>query len=115
LFRRPRREDCKILADLAKAILDAKKKLHEIVGSIAGWVASKLGADALERTVARELAQKIPIPMVDDMLLSLLVACRSLASCSASAVAIRSTAVRASLTWPSRRLRNTSSRSSSPL
>jgi hypothetical protein len=36
LFRGRRRRDCKFLADLAKVILDGKRKLHEIIGRIGG-------------------------------------------------------------------------------
>jgi len=66
LFRGRRKKDCKFLADLAKLILEGKQKLHEIIGRFGGWIAGRLGAEPLERTVARELAQRIPIPVVDE-------------------------------------------------
>jgi len=60
LFRGRRRRDCKFLADLAKVILDGKRKLHEIIGRIGGWIAGKLGAEPLEHTVARDLRELDP-------------------------------------------------------
>jgi hypothetical protein len=67
LFRgRRRRGDCKSLADLAKAILSGKKKLHEIIGGVSGWIAGQFGAEPIERTVTRELAKRIRIPVVDE-------------------------------------------------
>lgn len=66
LFRRRRQGDCKKLAAFAKGLLDGKEKLHELAGSLGAWIAGKFGAQALERTVAKELAKKIPIPVVDE-------------------------------------------------
>jgi len=65
LFRGRRRRDCKALADLARAILAAKNKLHELIGRFAGWVTGQLGGGGLARSAAREIAQRIPIPVVD--------------------------------------------------
>ena len=58
--------NCRFLADLAKAILKGKEKMHEIIGGIGSWVAGKFGAEPIERTVARELARRIRIPVVDE-------------------------------------------------
>lgn len=66
LFGGRRHDNCSGLANLAKAILEGKKRLHQGVGQIAGWLASKVGAEPLEQTVARELAKRIPIPVVDE-------------------------------------------------
>jgi hypothetical protein len=66
LFRGRRRRDCKALADLARAILAAKNRLHELIGRLAGWTTGQLGGGGLERTVAREIAKRIPIPVVDE-------------------------------------------------
>jgi hypothetical protein len=66
LFRGRRRGDCRVLADLARAILRGKQQLHEIIGAVAAWLTRQFGGEALERTVARELAQRIPIPVVDE-------------------------------------------------
>jgi hypothetical protein len=66
LFRGQREGDCRKLAALAKALLDGKEKLHDLVGSLGGRIAGMFGAEAVERTVAKELAKKIPIPVVDE-------------------------------------------------
>jgi hypothetical protein len=66
LFRGRRRGDCKTLADLARAILAAKNKLHELIGRLAGWATGQLGGGGLARTAAREIAKRIPIPIVDQ-------------------------------------------------
>lgn len=66
LFGRRRDGDCKAIATMAKALLDGKEKLHDLVGEASGWLAEKLGAASLERIAAKELAKKIPIPVVDD-------------------------------------------------
>lgn len=62
VFRGRRRRRCRLLADVAQAILSGKTKLHDLVGSIAGWFASALGVGNVEQQLARELATKIPLP-----------------------------------------------------
>jgi hypothetical protein len=59
---RGRRRRCRGLADLAKAILDGRTKLHDLIGSFAGWLTSILGRSRLEQRFARELARRIPLP-----------------------------------------------------
>jgi len=66
LFSGHRQQECKILADMAKGILEGKKALHDFIGAIAGRIAGWLGGDAVERAVARELAKRIPIPGIDQ-------------------------------------------------
>jgi hypothetical protein len=66
LFGRRRDGDCRAIAAMAKALLDGKEKLHDLVGEASGWFAEKLGGQSLERIAAKELAKKIPIPVVDD-------------------------------------------------
>jgi hypothetical protein len=66
LFGRQRQADCKVLADMAKSLLDAKKALHDLVGSVASRVAGWMGGTGVECAVARELAQRIPIPVIDQ-------------------------------------------------
>jgi tetrahydromethanopterin S-methyltransferase subunit C len=66
LFKGRRRRDCKALAALAKALLAGKKKLHEMVGAIGGWLAGLIGGNLLARAAAKELAEKIPIPVIDE-------------------------------------------------
>ncbi|MGH3942526.1 MAG: hypothetical protein ACRDTG_28670 [Pseudonocardiaceae bacterium] len=66
LFDGHRQQECKILADMAKGVLDGKKALHDLIGSVASRVASWLGGGSVEQAVARELARRIPIPVVDQ-------------------------------------------------
>src|SRR6266545_672425 len=61
MFRGGRRR-CKLLAELASAFLTGKKKAHDLVGSVAGWIASRVGAGEVTRTFAKELASAIPLP-----------------------------------------------------
>lgn len=62
LFRRGRRRHCETLAQIASLILAGKKKLHDLVGSIAGWFAAWVGAGRVTQTFVRELATNIPLP-----------------------------------------------------
>jgi hypothetical protein len=66
MFGRQRQGDCKILADMAKELLEKKKALHDFIGAVASRVTGWLGGRAFECSVARELAQRIPIPVLDD-------------------------------------------------
>jgi hypothetical protein len=66
LFGRRRDGDCKTIAALAKALLDGKEKLHDLVGEASGWLMEKLGGQSVERIAAKELAKKIHIPVVDE-------------------------------------------------
>lgn len=61
LLRRKRRR-CRGLADLAKAILDGKTKLHDLVGSLGERIMALFGGGPIERQFARELAGRIPLP-----------------------------------------------------
>jgi hypothetical protein len=58
LFGRRRDGDWKAVAALAKALLDGKEKLHELVGEASGWLAEKLGLTSLERTAANGACQE---------------------------------------------------------
>ena len=58
--------DCKQIAALAKALIDGKEKLHDLIGEAGGWLTEKLRGQGLECIVAKELAKKIPIPIVDE-------------------------------------------------
>jgi hypothetical protein len=62
LFSRRRRRRCKLLAQLAAAILAGKKKLHDLVGAVAAWLVSLLGGDRVVQSFARQLASNIPLP-----------------------------------------------------
>jgi hypothetical protein len=66
LFGKRREGDCKKIAALARSLLDGKEKLHDLVGSFGGWLAEKLGGQGVERIAAKELAKKIPIPVIDE-------------------------------------------------
>jgi hypothetical protein len=66
LFGKRRQKDCKVLADIAKSLLDGKKALHDFVGSVASRLASWFGAHPVEQAVVNELAKHIPIPVVDE-------------------------------------------------
>jgi hypothetical protein len=66
LFGKRRQGDCKVLADMAKSLLAGKKALHDFVGSVASRVVGWLGAQSVERAVVNELAQRIPIPVIDQ-------------------------------------------------
>jgi hypothetical protein len=66
MFGRRRQGDCKVLADLARSILDGKKQLHELVRSSARGVTRLFGGGDIEATVASELSQHIHIPVVDE-------------------------------------------------
>ncbi|MBI1758537.1 MAG: hypothetical protein HYR62_04840 [Actinobacteria bacterium] len=62
LFRRRRHERCTGLARLASAILAGKERLHDLVGSLAGWAVSLFSGDQIVRAFARELASSLPLP-----------------------------------------------------
>ncbi|MGL5823550.1 MAG: hypothetical protein ACRCYU_01615 [Nocardioides sp.] len=53
---------CRLLADLARAVLRQKEVLHDIVGSAAGQVARWLQLGLFAQQLAAELTKKIPLP-----------------------------------------------------
>ncbi len=61
-LKRHRRRRCRGLADIAQAILDGRTKLHDLIGSFAGWLASVVGRSRIEQRFAREFAKRIPLP-----------------------------------------------------
>jgi hypothetical protein len=63
LFAARRSGLCKALAELAAETLATKKKLHSAVGWVAAWFAKRLGGGQLAVTVARELAENLPLPV----------------------------------------------------
>jgi hypothetical protein len=63
VFRDRRKMRCKALAGLARAILDAKDKIHQLLGGIAGRLLAFVGLGKVEQALARELIQRIPLPM----------------------------------------------------
>ena len=58
---RPNR--CRRLARMASQILEAKKSLHNLTGSVAGKIGDLVGMGRVERQFAVELAKKIPLPV----------------------------------------------------
>lgn len=66
LFHGRRQSDCRVLADMAKSLLDGKKALHEFIGFIASWITGWFGGSRVECAVAKELAKRIPIPGIDQ-------------------------------------------------
>ena len=65
LRKRWRPHRCRQLAKLARAILDGKKKLHQLIGTATDKVLERIGAEPIERLFARKLVEGIPIPFVD--------------------------------------------------
>ena len=63
LFTARRSGLCKALADLAAETLATKKKLHSAVGWLAAWLVKRFGRGRLAVTVARELAENLPLPV----------------------------------------------------
>jgi hypothetical protein len=53
------------MAKLARRILDAKKKVHELLGRVAEGFLARLRAEPIERIFARKLVENIPLPFVD--------------------------------------------------
>ncbi|TDW75703.1 hypothetical protein [Kribbella pratensis] len=57
-----RRRHCTALADVAKFILAAKDKAHELAGWVGGGILALLGLEGLAKRFARELIEHIPLP-----------------------------------------------------
>jgi hypothetical protein len=66
LFGGHRDQTCKALADMAKGLLDGKEALHDFVGSAAERLAGDIGLEPVDRAVVKELAKRIPIPVIDQ-------------------------------------------------
>lgn len=56
---------CLQMAKLARAILDGKKKLHQLIGTATDRILERIGAEPIERLFARKLVEGLPIPFVD--------------------------------------------------
>jgi hypothetical protein len=50
------------LAEVARLILAAKNKAHEVLGTLGGGVMSLFGFGSLAKRFARELIERIPLP-----------------------------------------------------
>ncbi|MFJ9691387.1 hypothetical protein [Kitasatospora sp. NPDC101183] len=62
LVERHRGSGCEALATFARALLDGKKSLHGIVGTVVGRLLAALGRPRIEQVFARELAARVPLP-----------------------------------------------------
>jgi len=62
LVRSRRRRHCTALAEVARLLLAAKNKAHEIVGILGGGLVSLFGFGSLAKRFARELIERIPLP-----------------------------------------------------
>jgi hypothetical protein len=60
-----RGHSCRELAELAAALLDGRKQLHQLIGRSTGWFAGLLGADRPARAFAGEVAANIPLGAID--------------------------------------------------
>ena len=60
LFSKHPSQNCRPLADAAKALLDSKKALHESIGRGAEAIVKQSGGGQLEQALAGSLAKKIP-------------------------------------------------------
>jgi hypothetical protein len=67
LFRRRRTRHCRALADLAASVLTGKEKLHDLIGSLARWIAAFLGVGSVEQKLISELTSKLPLPWDSKM------------------------------------------------
>lgn len=63
LVKSHRRSGCGDLAKLARAILEGKKRLHDIVGHAAGGLFARVNRSRIGRAFAYELATRIPLPV----------------------------------------------------
>jgi hypothetical protein len=62
LLKKHRRKDCSDIAELARAILEGKEQLHHAIGRAADGLLGFFGRSRIERTFARELSSRIPLP-----------------------------------------------------
>ena len=60
-----RKRNCKALARMARAILDAKDQVHKLAGDLAGRAASVAGVRGAPLDFTKELARNIPIVPLD--------------------------------------------------
>jgi hypothetical protein len=95
LFRRRRQRHCRVLADIAKMILDSKTKLHDLIGTIAAWLTSLIGGGILSNDSRASSLLGSPCPSMPNSWLQL-EASRSLESCYASSTTTISANVSAS-------------------
>ncbi|RPE31794.1 hypothetical protein EDD38_0024 [Kitasatospora cineracea] len=70
LVERHRGKGCDALAAFARALLDGKKSLHGVVGSLVGALLAALGRPRIEQVFARELASRVPLPFGHEIALA---------------------------------------------
>jgi hypothetical protein len=61
---------CDILAQLARAILEGRDRLHEGLGEVASRALGLLNRSSVERQFASELVKQLPLPTVDENLIA---------------------------------------------
>ncbi|WP_248958726.1 hypothetical protein [Sphaerisporangium perillae] len=57
---------CETLAQIARDILEGKDQIHAGVGKIASYVVGIFNGSSLERTLADEIAKRVPLPIFDE-------------------------------------------------
>lgn len=63
LFGSRHRKRCRVLAEFAKRILEAKAAMHDAVGWAAGGIIAEIfGVNGIEREFIKELVSRIPLP-----------------------------------------------------
>jgi hypothetical protein len=68
LSRSRRKRNCKVLARIARAVLEAKMQIHEAIGEASGWIARAVGAGDPASAFTRELVSNIPLPIDAKMI-----------------------------------------------
>jgi hypothetical protein len=66
VVRHWRGRNCTEIAQLARAILTGKDKLHAGVGWLVGWFVSLMSGSLLARRLAEEMASRVPLPGIDE-------------------------------------------------
>ncbi|MFE1317468.1 hypothetical protein [Kitasatospora phosalacinea] len=70
LVERHRGKGCDALAAFARALLDGKKSLHGMVGSLVGALLAALGRPRIEQVFAQELTSRVPLPFGHEIALA---------------------------------------------
>lgn len=58
--------NCTEIADLARAILDGKQKIHTLIGKFVGFVVGLFNGSLFARALAEEMAKRAPLPIIDE-------------------------------------------------
>lgn len=66
VFRHWRRRNCTSIAQLARAILTGKDKLHAGIGCLAGRFVSLVSGSLLARRLAEEMTSRVPLHGIDE-------------------------------------------------